>query len=87
MDNKSYGQLILIQSTIEPQNQDYYEKTKNLTAELTGMIASIMDQIQIYKSSPDTRYSPKSQYPTTLVPSNNRDPPLEGGNSKKIGGM
>ena len=31
--------------------------------------------------------SPKTQYPTTLVPVNKKDPKWEGGHSTKIGGM
>ena len=47
----------------------------------------MIDQITIYKSSPEKKYSPKSQDPTPVVPSNKKDPPLEGGHSKQIGGM
>ena len=46
-----------------------------------------MDQIKILKYSPDKKDLPKSHYPTTLVPTNKRYPPLEGGYSTKIGGM
>ena len=46
-----------------------------------------MDQIKISKSSPDKKYSTKDQDQTTLVPDTNKAPPLEGGNSKTIGGM
>ena len=47
----------------------------------------MMDQIKIYKSSPDKKGSPKDQYPTTVVPAKKRAPPLKGGHSTKIGGM
>ena len=47
----------------------------------------MMCQTKIYKSSPDKKDSPKAQYTTTMVPDNKRDPPLEGGNYTKIGGM
>ena len=43
-----------------------------------------MDQIKIYKSSLDKKYSPKAQYNTTLVLANKKAPPLEGGRYKKI---
>ena len=60
---------------------------KNLTADLTLMIASMMDQIKISKASPDNKGSPKAQDTTTMVPANKKHPQLEGGNPTKIGGM
>ena len=59
----------------------------NLRSDITLMIASIMDQIKILKSSSGTNYSPKAQDPTTVVPANKRDQPLQDGHYKKIGGM
>ena len=47
----------------------------------------MIDQIKISKSSPYNKDSPKAQDITTMVPDNKRDPPSEGGNSTKIGGM
>ena len=47
----------------------------------------MMDQIKISRSSPDKKDTPKAQYTTTVVPSNKKDPSLEGGHYKKIGGM
>ena len=47
----------------------------------------MMDQIEIPKSSPGKKDSPKTQDPTTFVPANNRYLPLEGGNSTEIGFM
>ena len=72
---------------IEANNQDYDEKTNNLTGELKATIASMMDQIKTSKYSQDKRDKKKAQYPTTVVPANNMSPPLEGGNPTKIGGM
>ena len=51
------------------------------------MIASMMGQIKISKSSLDKKDSPKSQDTTTVVPANKKSPPMEGGHSTKIGGM
>ena len=48
------------------------------------MIESMMDQIKISKYSPDKKYSPKAQDPTTVVPANKKSTPLEGGNSTKM---
>ena len=47
----------------------------------------MMDQIKIPKYSPDKKYSPKDQNPTTVLPANNKSPPLEGEQSTKIDGM
>ena len=54
---------------------------------ITSNITLIMDQISISKSSPYQKDSPKAQGPTIVVPANRRAPPLDGGNSTKIGGM
>ena len=53
MDSKSDYQLLLAQATIEAKRQDYDEKMKKLTEDLTAMITSIMDQIKMSKSSLD----------------------------------
>ena len=76
-----------MKATIGANRQDYDEKMMKLTEELTAMITSMMDQIDILKSSPDKKDSPKVQDPTTLVPANKRDPLMESGCSTKIGGM
>ena len=87
MNNKSDEHLRIMQATIESNKQDYDEKMKKLTEYLTAMITPMMDHIEIYKSSPDQKYSPKDQDPTTIVPDNNRYPPFEGGHSTKIVSM
>ena len=74
--NKSDYQLLIMQARIEFNRQYSDEKIKNLTEDLTAMIASIMYQINIYKYSPDKKDSPKYQYPTTVVPDNKKSPPL-----------
>ena len=43
--------------------------------------------IQKQHSSPGKMNSPKAHDTTTVVPENNKDPPLEGGNYTEIGGM
>ena len=87
MDNKSDYQLLIVQADIEANRQDSDEKMKNITEELTAMIASMMDQIKIQKLSLNKKDSPKNQDPTTLVPANKKAPKLEGGHSTEIGGM
>ena len=49
MDNKSYDQLLVMQATFEANKQDFDEIMKKLTQDLTGMIASMMDQIKTLK--------------------------------------
>ena len=51
------------------------------------MIASMMDQIKIPKSSSENKDSPKDQDTTTVVLANKKALPLEGGYSRRIGGM
>ena len=62
-----------------------------LTASLKEMIVSTvtttMDQMTIYKSSPDQKFSKKSQDPNIVVPANKRAMLLPGEHSTKIGGM
>ena len=43
--------------------------------------------VQNHNSLPDKMGSPNYQYPTTVFPTNNKAPPLEGICSTKIGGM
>ena len=47
----------------------------------------MMDQTNIPKSSPTQKDTSTPSYPTTVVPTNRRDPPLEGGYYTKIVGM
>ena len=82
--HKSDDQLLIMQDIIESKMQDYYEKMKKLTEDLTAIITSIMDQINISKSSPDKKGSLKAQDTTTVVPDNRKDPPLEGGHYTKL---
>ena len=76
-----------MQDTLEANSQYFDEKMKNITEDLTAMITSMMYHIKISKSSPDRKDSTKAQDPTTVVPDDKRDSPLEGGNFTKIGGM
>ena len=83
MDNKSDGQLLIMQATIDANRQDSDEKMKNLTEYLTEIIVSMMDQIKFSKSSPEKQYEPNDQDSTTVVLNNQRVPPLEGGHYTK----
>ena len=86
MDNKSYDQFLIIQYTIDTSSEKM-NKQESKFDKLMAMVKKMMDEIQISNSSPDNMDSPKSQYPTTVVPYNSKAPPLEGGNSTKIGGV
>ena len=79
MYNKSDDQLLFIQDMIESNSQDYDEKMKKLTEDLTPMIASMMEQNKISKSSKYKKDSQKDQDNTTLVLANKKAPPFEGG--------
>ena len=70
MDNKSYEQFIIIQSTIEANKQEikynkqYYDEKmmkliKYFKAMLSSTITSMMDHINMSKSSPPQKNSPK----------------------------
>ena len=80
-------QLLIMKSAIESNRQESDGKTKNLEEDLISMITSMMEQIKISKSSPEYKYLSKDQCPTTVVQVNKRDPPFQGGNSTKIGGI
>ena len=58
-----------------------------VTEKIKAMLAEITDQIKTLKSSPTQKDSPKTLEPTNVVPNNNVDSPLDGGQSTKIGGM
>ena len=47
----------------------------------------MMENIKKSKSSLENNDFTKSQYPTTMVPDNKKDPPLKGGHSTKNGCM
>ena len=76
-----------MQSTIEANMQDSYEKIKNIIEDLIAMITPIKYHIKMLKSSPDKKDSPKAQDPSTVVPANKKAPQLECGHSKDIFGM
>ena len=76
-----------MKSTIEAKRQDSDEKMKNLTEYLTAITTSMMDHINVSKYSPEEKYPPKDQDPTTVVPDNKRVPPLTGAHYIRIGGM
>ena len=55
MYNKWDDQLLIMQDIIEANRQDSDEKMKKITEHLTAIIASMMDQIKIYKLLPEKK--------------------------------
>ena len=60
---------------------------KDIKETLKVFTTFMMDQTNISKSSPTLKDTSTPLDPTTVVPTNRRDPPLEGGHSTRIGGM
>ena len=63
------------------------EKLTHITEMLKVLTAFMMDQTNNSEFSPDQKDTMTPPEPTTVVSDNRRDPPLEGGNYTKIGGM
>ena len=85
MDNKLDDQFLLIPASIEDKNQTSDEKMKKYESAL-DKIKRIIKQVlfQNKNYSPEKIYSTKDQEYTTVVPSNNKAPPPEVGNSTKM---
>ena len=55
------------------------------SANIKALINKVLGQNQyLYQDNMDSQ---KAQDPTTMVPDNKKDPPLDGGNFKKSGGI
>ena len=63
------------------------KKLTQITENLQFLTAFMMYHTNIYKSSPTQKDTSTPLDPTTVVPTNRRDPPLEGGVYEKNGGM
>ena len=94
MYNKSDYQFLVIQATIDDNRQASDDKMNSkldkqdyTLDKLMAMVKNMTDKNQNSNSLPENMDSPKAPDPTTAVPANNKAPPLEGGYSKKIGGM
>ena len=98
MDKNSYELFIIMQETIEANRQymkaskqEYDEKMINITEDfkeiLASTIISTMDQINIIKSYPSQRDSPKPKDPITAFLAISRDITLVCGHYTKIIGM
>ena len=60
---------------------------KSIKETLKAFTTFMMGQTNILKSSLTHKDASTPPDPTTMVPTNRRDPLLEGGHSTKIGGM
>ena len=84
-----YDQFLITQDSVDDNKQAHiysYEKKDKDDSKLdkiATLLQQMMDQNKNKNSFPDKMNSPKAQYPTTVVPAKNKDPPLEGGHSKK----
>ena len=94
MDTKYDEQFLLIKATIKSNKQEAdknhketNEKLTLITDNLQVLIELMTDKTNIQKSSPAYKDTQTYLDPTTVVPTNNRDPPLEGGHTTKIHGM
>ena len=97
MDSNSDEQFLIVKATVEANRKYTDEKQMNTDEKLTKVtedpkfltatITSMIDQTKFFKFSPAQKDESNPQYPTTVVPDNTRDPPLDGGHSSKIGGM
>ena len=94
MDTKSDEQFLVIKAIIEANKQESdknhketNEKLTLLTDKLQVLTALMTDKTNISKSSPEQKDTSTPPDSTTVVPTNNMAPPLEGGHSNKIRGM
>ena len=93
MDNKSYEQFLIIQSTIDinKQKTDNFLKTDQkltyITENLKVFTTFMMDQTNNQKLSPAQKDTSTPPDPTTMVPDKIRATPLGGGHYTKIGGI
>ena len=76
-----------MQTTIKNNKQEMKSKMEAITETLKVFTTFMMDQTNIPKYSPSQKDTSTPPYPNTVVPTNRRSPPLEGGYSTKIGGM
>ena len=67
--------------------QEMKSEMKYIKETLKVFTTFMMDQNKIPESSPTHKNTSTPMDPTNVVPTNRRDPPLEGEHSTKIGGM
>ena len=72
---------------IKFNKQDSDEKMTQFTVKFKTIITVISNHLNTLASSPTQKDTSNPPYPTTMVPTNRRDPPLDRGHSTKICGM
>ena len=94
MDTKSDEQFLTVEATIKANKQEADrnqvktdKKLTKITEDLQKLITLMMDQDNLSRSSPSQKDTSTPLDPTTTVHTNRRDPSLEVGVSKNIGGM
>ena len=87
MDTKSDENFLAIKTTIEANKKENDEKLTKITEDIKKLTTLMMDQANIYKSSPAQKDTSTTPDPTTTVQTNRRAPPLEGGKFTNIVGM
>ena len=86
-DNKKHKKTDEKLTLLTKNHKTNTEKLTLLTENLQVLTALMIDKINISKYSLSQKYTSTPPDPTTVVPTNRRDPPLERGYSTKIGGM
>ena len=94
MDTNYDEQFLVIESTIEANKQEADKNQKKtdekitlLTENLQVLTVLMIDKTNISKSSPAYKDTSTHPEPITVILTNKRYPPFEGGISTKIGGM
>ena len=94
MDTKYDKQFLVIKAIIEANKKEADrnpvkndEKLTKITEDLQKLTTFMMDQTNIWKSSPSQKDTSNSLDPTTVVQTNRRATPLKGEHFTKIGGM
>ena len=72
---------------MKSNKQDSDEKMTQFTVKIKTIFSVLSNQINTISSSPTQKDTLTTPEPITVVPTNKRGPPLEGGHSTKIGGM
>ena len=87
MEKNSEEQFIPMKEEIENNKEEMKAEMKDIKETLKTFTTFMMDQTNISKYSPAHKDTSTPPCPTTVFPTNKRDPPLEGGHSTKIGDM
>ena len=79
--------MMQLKAKMKSNKQNSDEKMMQFTETLKVLTEFMMDKTKNSKYSPTQKDTLTPPDPITMIPSNRRSPPLEGGHSTKIGGM